>query len=272
MTPKIEHIFVYPVKSLGGIELAESDLTKFGLANDRRFMLIDENSRFVSQREFPRLALFKTSIDQGVLRIAAPAALGLDPLMVSLNPENKDTLRATVWSDECAVSEVGEEASSFFSIALGMKVRFVYLPDGSTRPVDPRYGAASDNTSLSDGYPILLVGTKSLEELNFRLAEKGEPAIGWDRFRPNVVVRTKDSFEEDSWVEFSIGGVLFKGVKPCSRCIMTTINQSTGEQGKEPLRTLSEFRKFENKVNFGLNVIAGAVSGRIKVGDPVELV
>jgi uncharacterized protein len=266
----LSEIYIYPVKSLGGIRLEEADVTDRGLQYDRRWMLVDENNRFISQREYPQLAVFSTELFTDFLRIIDTRVN--KGILVSLEPqfsEIKTIVNVTVWDDEVEVWEVSEIANNFFTEALEMSVRLVYMHEESHRKTDANYSLKGDEiTSFSDGYPILIIGQSSLDDLNNRLAEP----ITINRFRPNFVFTGGQEFEEDEWHEFTIGGLRFFGVKPCARCVMTTIDPLTGEKkGKEPLLTLNRYRKAGNKILFGQNVLISQL-GKVSEGDEIEVI
>ncbi len=260
----VSQLFIYPVKSLGGIEVQQSEVKIKGLAFDRRWMLVDEQHRFLTQRVHPQLALFKTSISNDLKSVSVyfnNQSIELPQVPVG------EAITAQVWDDVVTVVEQNKELSQWFSENLGITCKLVAFPEENPRPVDPDYAVSNDDqTSLSDGYPILMIGQSSLDDLNSRLAEK----VGMERFRPNIVFRGGEPYEEDKYRQFSIGGVQMVGVKPCARCIMTTIDQANGKAGKEPLATLSAYRSFNNKVLFGQNVIP-LEKGQINVGDEIFL-
>ena len=266
---QLSEIYIYPVKSLGGIRLDKAEVTDRGLKYDRRWMLIDENNRFISQREYPQLALFKVAIKDDNLVITDRKSGKI--LTVSHSPiyPNTPSLNVTIWDDEVSAWEVGKIANDFFTQALEMSTRLVYMQDESHRKTDANYSLKGNEiTSFSDGYPILIIGQSSLNDLNNRLAEP----ITINRFRPNFVFTGGNEFEEDEWHEFSVGNIRFFGVKPCARCIMTTIDPETGEKkGKEPLLTLNRYRKAGNKILFGQNVLISQL-GNVLVGDEIEVI
>jgi uncharacterized protein YcbX len=258
----VSQLYIYPVKSLGGIEVSKTMVLPKGLQYDRRWMLIDENNRFLTQREHPEMAFIKTSFDNESILIHYNDST----LTLPYQPKGDD-LVADVWEDTVDVQEVDETISKWFSHILKMSCKLVAFPEVNARWVDPDYAIQPDNqTSLSDGYPILIIGQSSLDDLNGRL----ESPVSIDRFRPNIVFTGGTPYEEDQWNIFTIGDVEMKGVKPCARCVMTTIDQQTGKQGKEPLATLSSYRKIGNKVLFGQNVIP-INTGLISVGDRISL-
>jgi len=260
----LQNIFIYPIKSLGAVELAEGELDERGLKNDRRFMLVDEHSRFITQREFPQLSLIKTSLKNSQIELINQSH---EKLLVPLEVEGGEMRKAIIWADECEVLHVSKEADQFFSEAIASKCSLVYMPHASNRRVNPSYVPEYSITGFTDGYPILLIGTASLDDLNLRL----ETSIAMNRFRPALVVKTSEAFDEDYWADFSIDDLKFRGVKLCSRCVIATIDQHTGEAGKEPLKTLATFRKRNNNVYFGQNVVHESASGKLRVGDKVAV-
>ena len=264
---KLSEIYIYPIKSLGGIRLDATNITTRGLENDRRFMLVDENGRFLSQREYTQLAIFKTEIEGEYLKITHKK--DGQTIKVNLSPSSQSIpIQVTIWDDETTAIEVSQEASNWFTQALGISTRLVYMHEESQRKVESNYALTGDEiTSFSDGYPILIIGQSSLDDLNNRL----ENPVNINRFRPNLVFTDGEPFEEDAWHEFTVGDVRFFGVKPCARCIMTTIDQETGEKkGKEPLLTLNKYRKAGNRILFGQNVLISQL-GTVSIGDDVTV-
>jgi uncharacterized protein len=267
---KLSEIYVYPVKSLGGVSLEETEITDRGLQYDRRWMLVDENNRFLSQREYPQLAVFETTIFTDYLRIMDSRSN--KGVIVKLEPQFSEIVgetKATVWDDEVEAWYISKLVDDFFTEALGIPTRLVYMPEESHRKTDAEYSLKGDEiTSFSDGYPILIIGQSSMDDLNNRMAEP----LSILRFRPNFVFTGGTEFEEDEWHEFNVGSVRFFGVKPCARCVMTTVNPTTGEKkGKEPLLTLNKYRKAGNKILFGQNVLISQL-GSVSVGDNIEVV
>ncbi|MES2240421.1 MAG: MOSC N-terminal beta barrel domain-containing protein [Bacteroidota bacterium] len=267
---QLSEIWIYPIKSLGGIPLEQSKVTERGLENDRRWMLVDQEGLFLSQRTHPQLALFQPQIENDFLNITHKGkeseALKISLLADNLKPKNK--IPVTVWEDDLEAEELSLEANEWFSERLGFAVRLVYMPEESHRKVDPNYAVNADNiTSFSDGFPFLMIGQASLDDLNSRL----DNPISIKRFRPNFVFIGGEAYEEEIWKEFNIGSLTFYGVKPSGRCIITTVNPELGKfAGKEPLFTLSKYRKVGKKVLFGQNVIAKE-QGDIAVGDFVAV-
>jgi len=259
----LKEIWIYPVKSLGGISLSSSRVLEKGLVNDRRFMLVDNENNFMTQRDNPEMALLKVSLKEDSFLISFQGETLILPIQP---PESNDVDEAVIWNDTVEVILVGTQFDQWFSEMLGKKCRLVYFPETNSRPVDYNYAKNNEQVSLADGYPFLIIGANSLQDLNDRL----DIPLPMNRFRPNFVFSGGMPFEEDSWRNFSIGNNRFVGLKPCARCTITTIDQNTAEKGVEPLVTMAGFRKRNGKVFFGQNLIA--VDYReVKVGDEIKV-
>jgi len=257
-------LYVYPIKSLGGIRLDSATVEARGLQYDRRLMLVDAHNQFLTQRKYARMALLKTEISPEGLRITAP---GIGTLGVPYRAHTGEKLNVTVWDDTCTALAVGAQADQWFTEAIGFACRLVYMPPETRRPVDERYALSDDAVSFADAYPFLVIGEASLADLNARLAKP----VPVDRFRPNFVVSGSVPFAEDTWGHFRIGESEFFGVKPCARCVMITIDQETAQKGREPLQTLATYRAANNKIYFGQNLLYGNQGTRVAVGDKVEI-
>jgi uncharacterized protein YcbX len=255
----------YPVKSCRGVGLERATLEARGLRHDRRWMLVDDEGRFLTQREEPRLALVGAAVDDGALVLSAP---GRAALRVPLVPTagSAPRRRVRVWKSEVEAVDLGPRAASWMAEWLGRSASLVHMPDDARRAVNPEYAREGDIVSFADGYPLLVVSESSLEDLAARL---GRP-IPMNRFRPNVVVRGFPPWAEDGWRRIRIGAIPMRVCKPSARCVVTTVDQSTGERGDEPLRTLATFRKQDGGVMFGQNCAPDAL-GEIAVGDAVTI-
>jgi uncharacterized protein YcbX len=206
---KLSEIWIYPVKSLGGIRLNSAKVVEKGLPYDRRWMLTDENGMFLTQRILPRMALFKLSMNDDHLTVR----YGANSVHVPLIPKNDHPLQnAIIWDDTVLAQEVDPIISAWFSLHLEKACRLLYFPEGNPRPVDAAYKVNEENVSLADAYPFLIIGESSLAYLNEKLADP----IGMDRFRPNFVFSGGNPHDEDNWREFTIGTNRFVGVKPCA--------------------------------------------------------
>ncbi len=260
---KLTQIWIYPIKSLGGISLSSSTVMEKGLEYDRRLMLVDETGTAMTQRVFPKMALFKSSIDKGLLTITHHQhSMKLD----LKKPPASNPITVNIWDDTVSALEVDGSYSQWFSELLGSPCRLVYFPEENSRPVDPRYEVNHEQVSLADAYPFLIIGQSSLDDLNSRLTEP----VPMNRFRPNFVFTGGEPFEEDTWRDISIGSTRFVGVKMCGRCILPTVNQDTAERGTEPLKTLSTYRKRDSKVYFGQNLVALDYKP-VSVGDTITV-
>lgn len=263
---KVTEINIYPVKSTRRIALTESEVLPRGLPWDRRWMLVDEENRFITARKHPVLATVQAEIGSDSMIITADAR---DQLRLSLEPEQRETTRVTVWRDSVDAVLADREADIWFSDYLGVSCRLVQLTDDLVRGVDQDYGQPADEVSFADGFPLLLITEASLADLNSRL----DQPVEMRRFRPNLVVDGDLPYAEDTWRHLRVGEVEFEGVKNCSRCVFTTIDPDRGVKSpdKEPLRTLSTYRRrLEGGVFFGQNLIPRG-GGVIHVGDSVTL-
>ena len=256
-------LYRYPVKSLAGQALEHSLVDGFGLADDRRWMLVDREGRYVTQRELPEMALISASLDQRRLTLNAP---GMTPLAVDPPADNAEPINVQIWRDRCQARLCSNESQIWLSRYLGHTLRLVYMAEGERRQVDRAYAEEGDLTAFSDGFPLLLISQASLDDLNGRL----EQALPMIRFRPNLVVAGCEPYAEDGWSLIRIGEMTLRVVKPCSRCKITTIDPYTAEVGDEPLKTLASYRRQGNQVFFGQNLIHDG-PGELKLGMPVEV-
>ena len=274
MTLLLTEIWRYPVKSCRGQRLTDAVVEPWGLAGDRRWMVVDGDGRFVTAREHPRLVLVTPTPEAGAVRFAAP---GLPDLVVAApDPGDTGLVPVRVWSSELDAAAASDEAGRWLSKAIGVDVNLVYLDDPTRRPTDREYSEAGDVVSFADGYPLLLTSEDSLAQLNEWIAGGSHAAEGplpMTRFRPSVVVAGASAFAEDGWRLVKIGDVTFRVVKPCARCVLTTVDPDTAVKGKEPLATLARRRRRNGKVLFGVNLIPDAprAGARLRAGDPVEV-
>jgi hypothetical protein len=261
---KIQDLYIYPIKSLGGYRVEEAEVTQRGLAHDRRWMLIDPNRRFLTQREHPLMALLQVQPAENGFQVFhrnRPDQFLLIPWQAS-----GDSMEVAIWGDRCQALALSLEADAWFTEALGSRCQLVYMPEGSRRQVDLNYAPEGTITGFTDGYPILMISQASLDDLNTRLPEP----LPMNRFRPNIVLSGAEAYAEDRMDSFTINNIELRGVKPCARCVITTINQETGIAGKDPLRTFATYRQQGNKVLFGQNVL-GLGTGILHTGDTVSV-
>jgi len=269
---EVSELAIYPVKSCAQIPLKQAYVEDFGLSQDRRWMVVDHNGKFVTQRQQPRMCLIQPKLtvsksnnseprEQGII-IDAP---GMEALRVTMSSEII-ARRVMVWSDQCQALDCGDAAAQWLSRFLKIECRMVYFPPDEFRQVDLNFAQEGDRTAFSDGFPILLISQASLDDLNSRM----ESPIPMLRFRPNLVVSGCAAFAEDNWRRIKIGDLTMRVVKPCSRCVIPTIDTRSAVKGVEPLRTLLTYRKRDNKIYFGQNIIAEG-RGEIDVGMPVKV-
>ena len=264
----LSEINVYPVKGLKGIALEAARCTDRGIEHDRRWMVVDAEGRFLSQREHPKMATVWTELDGDHLTLSAPDEDSVD---ISLDPPPAPKMRVQVWSSVVDAVPASREADFWLTRYLGFPCRLVYMPDDSERYSNTRYAGEGKRVGFADGYAFLVTNERSLADLNTRLAAKGHPALPMNRFRPNLVVSGAEPWAEDDWREMRVGSAAFRGVKPCGRCQVTTTDQATGEVvGPEPLATLSTFREStEFGIMFGMNLVS-VMPGDVRVGDEVH--
>jgi uncharacterized protein YcbX len=261
---QISELYIYPIKSLGGIKLDTAIVTDRGFKYDRRWMLIDANNRFMSQRECAQMALLKTSISVDFLTVTH--SFSKASIDIPLIPVKQDFISVKIWDDTCFGQLVCDEADAWFSDILGVNVRLVFMPDQTKRFTDPEYTSPHNITSFSDAYPFLMLGQSSLNDLNKRLNNP----LPINRFRPNIVFTGGEPYQEDLMDNLIINGIAFKGVKLCARCNIITIDQDNATTAKEPAKTLASYRARNNKIYFGQNLVH-ADMGTISVGDELKL-
>lgn len=263
--PYVQAIYIYPIKSLGGISVDSGIVEEKGFKYDRRWMLINSDGVFVSQRKYPSLALLQVQLEEEGLSVFHKSVPG-NILLIPFDSPIEKYVEVTIWDDQVKAQLVGDDFDRWFSQYVGEEVRLVLMPENSHRKVDPRFAVKGESVSFADGMPYLLIGQESLNDLNKRLSN----SVPMDRFRPNIVFSGGEAFSEDHWKEIKIGDVDFKVVKPCARCVLTTVDQETGIKGKEPLKTLASYRTVGSKVLFGQNMVSIS-SGRIQVGDRIKI-
>jgi uncharacterized protein len=269
MQATLTDLYTYPVKSCRGIRNEAARMTATGLLDDRHWMLVRPNGRFVTQRELPRMALVLTSLDAGALTLAAP---GRAPLRVARDA-HAATLDVTVWKFDGRGIDCGDAAASWISEFLETPLRLVRFDADVPRVCNPEWTpGVRAVTEFSDGYPMLVISRASLAGLNARLPF----ALPMERFRPNLVIDGIEAFDEDRIHELRADGVTIRIVKPCTRCSITTTDQQTGQRdGVEPLETLKQFRfdRALHGVTFGQNAIpVSGVGSELRVGQVFEII
>ena len=256
---RLSDIYIYPIKSLGGLSLSDTKTTKKGLQYDRRWMLVDANHQFITIRNFPGLLFFDVAlIDNGFSvtyrnkKIDIPREL-----------DQGKKITCTIWGDQVTAVIADQAVNKWFSQVLSMDCSLVYMPETTKRNIKPLWGHTT--VSLADGYPLLVTGIPSLKSLNATL----ESPVEMMRFRPNLVFEGGVAYDEFVWSSFKIGNTAFQGLKPCERCVVTTYDPITAEKGREPLLALSK-RKINNKIVFGQHAKSMEL-GTIKIGDKINI-
>ncbi|MEU9980630.1 MOSC N-terminal beta barrel domain-containing protein [Streptomyces sp. NPDC050856] len=270
-SPVLRSLHIHPVKSLAGLAPAEAAVEPWGLAGDRRWMLVDAGAKAVTQRQYAALALAGAEpLPDGGVRVSAP---GRAALTVPV-PEPVATLTVELFGTKLEAVPAGHAADDWFSRYLGGEVRLVHLDDPARRrPIDPDHALPGETVNFADGYPLLVTTVASLDALNSLIAQGDHPDEGplpMERFRPTVVVAGTAPWAEDAWRRVAIGEVTFRVAKPCARCVVTTTDQRTARRGKEPLLTLTRHRRFGKKLLFGQNLVPER-TGTLRVGDPVRI-
>lgn len=282
---RLSELYIYPVKSAAGIAVSEARLTERGLQYDRRWMVVEAQGKFMTQRRFPRMALMRVKIAEGHLQVTAP---GMPMLMVLLDPclelnsggrnEPFDWVTVEVWGDRCKAIALGMESKQWFTQFIGVDCQLVYMPDSAHRPT--AHGKWGDDklVSFADAYPYLLISEASLAGLNEKLVAKEETPVTIERFRPNLVVKgCGEAHAEDSWQRIRIGEAVFDLPKLCDRCSIPNVDLKTGERTKEPTKTLSTYRYWDKGIWFGQNCIQHSDDSSTEaitlcIGDPVAVV
>lgn len=253
---------IYPVKGMGGVSVSTAEVLERGMKWDRHWMLIDGNGKFLSQRESPEMSLMKSVSGTHGLQVF----FGKSSIEIPYVFQCDERTVADIWGTKVSCRLVGKEWDDYFSHLLSREVRLV-CPDESTPRIKkiliPPY---ETSLSFADGYPFLVLGAGSVALLNTKL----EQPVPHNRFRANFIINTEIPHEEDSWKRFRIGEVHFQMIKPCVRCNVITIDQATAVLSKEPLKTLSGYRKERNGVIFGMNAIA-LTCGNISRDDYLEV-
>jgi uncharacterized protein YcbX len=274
----LSELVLYPIKSCAGLSVGQATLTEAGLTalgvHDREWMLVTQEGQFLTQREFPRMALVVPHVEGDVLRVEAP---GMAPLSLPLAHDPAAPARAVrIWDDTLDAADCGDAAAAWFSQALGGACRLVRFCPDVVRPTSTKWtGGVPAHTRFADGYPLLLVGAASLADLNARLAAAGRDPLPMNRFRPNLVVDGIAAFEEDYIESLTDGDIVLRPVKPCARCPIPAIDQATGVPGPDPLDILQSYRanpRMEGAVCFGMNCIVTAGAGTVlRVGQQLDV-
>lgn len=261
---KLSEITLYPVKSMAGITLESSAIDAMGLQYDRRWMVVSPAGKFITQRSHPQMALIQPHLHQGQLRLSS---FGLADHLVPVATPQSPYKTVQVWKDTVQAQHLSTATDRWLAQTLGEPCHLVYINDQEVRQCDLNYAKAGDRTGFADGFPLLLIAQASLDDLN----EKLNQPVSMQRFRPNLVVSGCKAFAEDTWDSMRINAIEFQLVKPCSRCVITTVDPKLGFiSNPEPLQTLATYRQQGNSIYFGQNVIHQN-KGNIHLGDIVHI-
>ena len=266
MVIEVTELNFYPIKSCGGTALDTAEIALRGIKHDREWLIVDEiTNNFITQREIAKMCLIKpeTSESGDELTLHAP---GMDAIKVPVTTAF-GRRRVTVWSKACKADDQGDPVAQWLSKFLDVNCRLVRMADDHKRQVDQRYAKRkTDQVGFADDFPLLLISEESLVDLNSRLNDP----LPMNRFRPNIVVKGGNAFDEDNWKTIKIGELFFDVVKPCARCTITTVDQSNANKGPEPLKTLAAYRNSRNRLLFGQNIVHHS-SGKVRIGDTLEI-
>ncbi len=262
---KVQDIFIYPIKSLAGIRLNEAEVEERGFKHDRRWMLVDQEGRFLTQRTHHQMALLQVEVNGEMIEVLDKNKPD-DRIEFPADQMMESQILVEIWDDQVTANLVDLKLDSWFSQKLGLDCKLVMMPESTERKVSSKYAVNDESVSFADGMPYLIIGQESLNHLNSKL----ESPVPMNRFRPNIVFEGGDAYAEDSWKGIKIGELDFRVVKPCARCVLTTVDQDTAEKGKEPLKTLAGYRTINNKVMFGQNMVALQFL-QVKVGDLISV-
>ena len=258
---KVSSLYLYPIKSLQGIEVSEAEVMEKGFRYDRRWMLVGADNVVITQRTHPQLSQIKLQINASEITATCKE---MEPCRIPLTIDDGASASVMVWNDQVNALVAHEVINAWFTQAANLPCRLVYMPEEATRPVKPSRARNNEHVSFADAYPYLIISQASLQDLNSRM----DVPLPMHRFRPNIVVTDTDAYAEDDWMDFQIGSLHFYASGHCKRCVFTTIDQDTGKKSAEPLKTLATYRKEGSEVVFGLNAIASSYGG-IRVGDLV---
>ena len=270
---RLTALYLYPVKSCRGFAVESAHVDARGLVGDRRFLVVDAAGRFLTQRNHPRMALIETALAKDTLVLSCP---GHGSVSASLSGIRPSVSGLSVWKDTVSADDCGADAAGWLTSYLGLPCRLVHTGPTYSRPIPLRKippslagdASSTHEVSFADAFPFLVISEESLADLNCRL----DAPLPMNRFRPNLVVAGATPYAEDEWKRFRISNVVFHGATRCGRCVVTTTDQLTAARAQEPLRTLAAYRRDEEgTVMFGRNLVHETKTGRLSVGDAVEL-
>jgi len=264
---QLSQINIYPLKSCGAIILQQSEVGSLGLVGDRRFVIVDQQGLFISGRTHPKMTLITVQQNKQSLVINAP---NMPSLTINIAEFSKHYKKVHLWDDIIEGQYCAKQYDQWLSQFLATPCQLIYFGDHSKRQVKAR----QEPLAFADGYPLLLISQASLDDLNSRLIQQQLSPVDMAQFRTNLVVNYGEAYQEDSWQHIRIGEVEFEIIKPCSRCVFTTVNPQTGDKddAMQPLKTLRQYRQSPHKksIMFGQNLVA-LNSGRLSVNDTIEV-
>ncbi|MBQ5961855.1 MOSC domain-containing protein [Massilia sp. ZL223] len=273
----LTELVVYPIKSCAGLSVPQATLAPSGLVaegvHDREWMLVTREGQFLTQREYPRMALIAPRVDGDALVVEAP---GMPLLRLPLaHDATAAILQVQIWDHSVPAADCGDAAAAWFADAIGGACRLVRFRSDVQRPTSTKWtGGTPSETRFADGYPLLLIGQASLDDLNAKLVAAGRAPLPMNRFRPNLVVEGIEAFEEDFVESFSTDGLSLRPVKPCARCPIPAIDQASGIPGPDPLDILQTYRanpRMEDAVCMGMNCIVQEGAGQVlRVGQHLD--
>jgi len=258
---EVSELYIHPLKSAASVSVKKAALDNLGFEYDRRWMLVDPDGNFLSQRQLPEMCLIQAHADADVLSVSVPGQN-----VIKVATKSDQVRQVVVWGDSCRAFDAGELAASYLSDFLKTSCRLVSFPADEKRQVDLIYANPGDLTGFSDGFPLLIISQASLDDLNRRL----DKPVSMTRFRPNIVVSGCEAYAEDSWKRIIVGGIEMQVVKPCSRCSIPSVDPKTAVRSLEPVKTLRAYRMKDSKIYFGQNVIANS-TGVLEIGMSVEI-
>lgn len=268
----VSGLFIYPVKSLRGIAVASATVDALGLVGDRRFLVVDADGQFLTQRTLPRMALIGTALSDTHLTLEL-AGHGHTTVPLRAADVDGPTRPVAIWKHQgLAAEDCGDGVASWLTGVLGTTCRLVRIGKRFHRPVLKAAGKPGDVFAFADAVPFLVISAASLTDLNHRLLDEGHAMVPMDRFRPNIVVDDATAYAEDQWPQVRVGSILLRAAGPCARCVVVTTDQDTAKRGKEPLRLLATYRRDaadSTRINFGQNFIHETKAGTLRIGDPV---
>ena len=259
---KLTAIYIYPIKSFRGISLEVAELTPSGLLYDREWMIVNENNEYITQREYPQMSQFEVKLNGTHLflkNLSSSSEIEFDG-----TTHTETTIEVKIWNDQCNAFEMPQGINDWLRRELQIDCKMVRIKNTRQRQIDLNFAPPEQYTTFTDGFPFLLISEESLALLNSKLDEE----IEMERFRPNFVISGGDAHVEDNMGKWTIGTASFEAVKLCSRCVVTTIHLETAKKSKEPLKTLAKYRRFENKIMFGQNLLYTS-GNQLQVGDKV---